>query len=151
EGLASVWADAIALYGLRSPDDDLKRIEKVTVDDVNRVAKKYLNLDETVTALMMPKSSGKPVASGGFGGQENISLGEANNAELPDWAKAAIGRLQVPPQTAKPIVSTLANGITLIVQPASVSNTVTVMGHIRNRPQVQEPKGKNGVSSVLEE
>ncbi|MFZ1989260.1 MAG: pitrilysin family protein [Alphaproteobacteria bacterium] len=151
EGLASVWADAIALYGLKSPDDDLKRIEKVTVDDVNRVAKKYLNLDQTVTALMMPKSSGKPVASSGFGGQENISLGEANNAELPDWAKTAIGRLQVPSQTAKPIVSTLANGITLIVQPTSVSDTITVMGHIKNRPQIQEPPGKSGVSSVLEE
>ncbi|HXZ68771.1 MAG TPA: pitrilysin family protein, partial [Alphaproteobacteria bacterium] len=151
EGLASVWADAIALYGLRSPDDDLKRIEKVTVEDVNRVAKKYLNLDQTVTALMMPKSSGKPVTASGFGGQENISLGEANNAELPDWAKTAIGRLQAPSQTGKPIVSTLANGITLIVQPTNVSDTITVIGHIKNRPQVQEPPGKSGVSSVLEE
>ena len=29
--LASVWSDAIALYGLKSPDEDLERIERVTV------------------------------------------------------------------------------------------------------------------------
>lgn len=152
EGLASVWADAVALYGLKSPDEDLKRIEKVTVADVNRVARKYLDLESSITVLMTPKSSGRPVASGGgFGGQENISLGEANNAELPDWAQTAISRLQVPPETAKPIVSTLSNGITLIVQPETVSNTVTLMGHIKTRPQMQEPKGKAGLSSILEE
>ncbi len=152
EGLASVWADAVALYGLKSPDEDLKRIEKVTVADVNRVAKKYLDLDHSITVLMTPKSSGLPVSSGGgFGGQENISLGEANNAELPDWAETAINRLQVPTEAGHPIVSTLPNGITLIVQPETVSDTVTVMGHIKSRPQMQEPKGKTGLSAILEE
>ena len=48
-GLASVWADALALYGLESPEADLARIEKVTVADVNRVAHQYLNLDQAVT------------------------------------------------------------------------------------------------------
>ncbi|HEY4973580.1 MAG TPA: pitrilysin family protein, partial [Steroidobacteraceae bacterium] len=37
-GSAAVWSDAIALYGLNAPEDDLVRIEKVTVADVNRVA-----------------------------------------------------------------------------------------------------------------
>ncbi len=32
--LASVWSDALALYGLSSPDEDLERIERVTVADV---------------------------------------------------------------------------------------------------------------------
>src|SRR5580692_2915982 len=47
-GLASVWADAIALYGLQSPEEDQARIEKVTVADVNRVAHQYLNLDQSI-------------------------------------------------------------------------------------------------------
>ncbi|HEY6578641.1 MAG TPA: pitrilysin family protein, partial [Rhizomicrobium sp.] len=42
--LADVWSDAVALYGLNSPRDDLVRIEKVTVADVNRVARKYLDV-----------------------------------------------------------------------------------------------------------
>jgi zinc protease len=44
----------------------------------------------------------------------------------------------------------LANGVTLIVQPETVSDTVTVFGHIRNRPETEEPAGKEGVSLVLD-
>ncbi len=152
-GLASVWADALALYGLESPEADLTRIEKVTVADVNRVAREYLKLDQAVTAVMLPKGSGKPVSGGGsgFGGQENISLGEAKPTALPSWAQAAVNRLSVPAVTSHPVVSHLPNGLTLMVQPEDVSDTVTVFGHIRNRPEVQAPKGQEGVSNLLGE
>ena len=149
--LASVWSDAIALYGLRSPEDDLVRLEKVTVADVNRVARKYLDLAHAVTITMVPRNSGKPVSSaGGFGGQENIALGEAKPTPLPDWAKSALSRLEVPASTVNPVVSTLPNGLTLIVQPESVSDSVTVYGHVRNRPETEAPPGKEGVNFALE-
>jgi len=153
EGLASAWADALALYGLESPEQDLERIEKVTVADVNRVARQYLKLDEAVSAVMLPKGSGKPVnsGSGGFGGQENISLGEAKPTPLPDWAQAAVNRLTVPAVTSHPVVSHLPNGITLVVQPEDVSDTVSVFGHIRSRPEVQAPPGQEGISNLLGE
>jgi zinc protease len=148
--LASVWSDAVALYGLRSPDEDLARIEKVTVADVNRVARKYLRLDHAISALLLPQGSGNPVASGGgFGGKETIALGEANPTELPNWAKEAVGRLAVPASTLHPTTTTLANGLTLIVQPEDVSDTVAVYGHIRNRPQTETPPGKDGVDLLL--
>ncbi|MEJ0008986.1 MAG: pitrilysin family protein [Steroidobacteraceae bacterium] len=151
-GLASVWADALALYGLESPEADLARIEKVTVADVNRVAHEYLNLDQAVTAVMLPKGSGKPVSGGGgFGGQENISLGEAKPTPLPDWAQAAVTRLTVPAVTSHPVVSHLPNGLTLVVQPEDVSDTVSVFGHIRNRPEVQAPHGQEGIANLLGE
>jgi zinc protease len=153
EGLASAWADALALYGLESPEQDLERIEKVTVADVNRVARQYLKLDEAVSAVMLPKGSGKPVnsGSGGFGGQENISLGEAKPTPLPDWAQAAVNRLTVPAVTSHPVVTHLPNGITLMVQPEDVSDTVSVLGHIRSRPEVQAPHGQEGISNLLGE
>jgi zinc protease len=151
EDLASVWSDAVALYGLRSPDEDLERIEKVSVEDVNRVARKYLDLDHAVVAVMTPRGSGAPVASGkAFGGQESIALGEARPTPLPEWAQAALGRLTVPQSTIDPVVSTLANGITLIVQPENVSDTVSVFGHVRNRPETETPPGKEGVAQILE-
>ena len=147
--LASVWADAVALYGLRSPDEDLRRIERVTVADVNRVARKYLRLDHAIAGLLLPKGSGKPVASGGGFGRETIALPEAKPTPLPDWAQAALSRLAVPDSTLHPVVSTLPNGLTLIVQPENVSDTVGVFGHIRNRPQTEEEKGKEGASILL--
>jgi len=149
--LAAVWSEALALYGLSSPDEDLARIEQVTVADVNRVARQYLDLDHAVTGVMLPRGSGQPVAAhGGFGGQEAISLGEAHPTALPPWAQKALQRLEVPPSTLHPIVSTLPNGLTLIVQSEDVSDTVSVYGHIRNRPETEEPKGQEGVAQVLE-
>jgi zinc protease len=148
--LASVWSDAVALYGLKSPDEDLARIEKVTVADVNRVAREYLKLDAAVSGLLLPKGSGKPVASSGAsGGMETINLGEAKPVSLPEWAETAVNRLDVPETTLKPVVSTLPNGLTLVVQPTAVSDTVNVYGHIRNRPETQAAPGKDGVNILL--
>jgi zinc protease len=149
--LASVWSDALALYGLSSPDEDLARIEKVTVADVNRVARKYLDLKDAITGVMLPRGSGAPVPSrGGFGGQESIALGEAHPTALPPWAQKALQRLEVPPSTVRPIVSTLPNGLTLIVQPEDVSDTVSVYGHIRNRPETEEFNGQEGAAQLLD-
>jgi zinc protease len=150
-GDASVWSEAVALYGLNSPEDDLARIEKVSVEDVNRVARKYLDLDQAVSAVMIPHGSGRPVAaSGSFGGPENIALGEAKPTKLPQWAQSALRRLVVPDLTTHPTVITLPNGLTLIVQPESVSDTVSVYGHIRTRAEMQAPAGKQGIDQVLD-
>jgi zinc protease len=148
--LASVWSDAVALYGLSSPDEDLKRIEKVTVADVNRVAREYLKLDASISGLLLPKGSGKPVASsGGGGGMEKISLGEVKPTALPAWAEAAVNRLDIPATTLAPVVTTLPNGLRLIVQPTKVSDTINVYGHIRNRAETETAPGKDGVTFVL--
>jgi zinc protease len=151
--LASVWSEALTIYGLQSPDEDLARIEKVTVADVNRVARQYLDLAHAISGVMLPRGSGAPVASrgGGFGGQESISLGEAKPTKLPAWAEAALRRLTVPPSTLHPIVTTLPNGLKLIVQTEDVSDTVTVLGHIRNRAETQEAAGQEGVAQALDE
>ena len=151
--LASIWSDAVALYGLESPDEDLARIEKVSVDDVNRVARKYLDLDHAVSAIMLPHGSGKPVTAqgGGFGGREAISLGEAKPTPLPAWAATALRRVTLPPSTLNPVVSVLPNGLTLIVQTENVSDTISVFGHIRNRPETEEPAGQEGVHLVLDQ
>jgi len=151
DGLASIWSEAVAVYNMRSPDEDLERIRKVTVDDVNRVARRYLDIDHAVTAVLVPRGAGRPVASNGFGGQESIALGEAQNTKLPDWAESALNRLSVPSSGIHPTVTKLANGLTLIVQPEDVSDSVTVYGHIKSRPEVNVPQGKEGMSQVMGE
>jgi zinc protease len=48
-----------------------------------------------------------------------------------------------------PVVTTFPNGLKLIVQPESVSNTVSVYGQVKNTPDLEMPKGQEGVDEVL--
>jgi len=57
EGLASAWSQAIAVEGRVSPDDDIKAIINVTVDDVNHAAREYLKPDKAITAVLTPQPS----------------------------------------------------------------------------------------------
>lgn len=150
-GLAMEWSQALAVEGRRSPDDDIAAMQKVTVADVNRVARKYLNPDHAIYAILTPQPSGKPIVSKGFGGKESFAPSRTKGVELPKWAQKAVRRVSIPKSTVNPVVKNLPNGIRLIVQPESVSNTVSVYGHIKNNPYLQAPKGKEGVDNVLEQ
>ena len=150
-GLAMAWSRALAVEGRQSPEDNVKAVAKVTVEEVDRVARRYLDLDQAVVAILTPESSGKPVAAKGFGGREVIKLKPAGNVTLPQWATQDLSRLAVPASTVHPVVSTLSNGIKLIVQPESVSDTISVYGHIRNQPDLQTPPGQEGVDQVLDQ
>ncbi len=148
-GLASSWSEALAVEGRQSPDDDIAAIRAVTVEDVNRVARQYLLFDHSITAILTPSVSGKPVASRGFGGKESFASKEVRAVKLPDWAKRDMKKLAVPESSVHPSDFRLANGIRLIVQPESVSDTVSVYGHIDNKPDLEEPQGKEGVAKVM--
>ena len=60
-------------------------------------------------------------------------------------------KISVPASTVNPVVSTLPNGIKLIVQPEAVSHTVSVYGHIETNPDLEAPAGQEGVSDLLEQ
>jgi zinc protease len=150
EGLATEWAEAVAVDGADSPQQELEQLERVSVDDVNRVARKYLDPDHAIVAVLTPHPSGQPKAATGFGGQESISLGEPKATPLPAWARNALAQLEVPRSHVQPVVTRLANGLTLIVQAEDVSDSVSVIGHIRNRPELEVPQGQEGLSLVLD-
>jgi zinc protease len=150
-GLAMEWSNALAVEGRQSPEDDIRAIEKVTVEDVNRVARKYLTPSNTIEAVLTPQPSGKPVSSKSFGGQESLAASPKGPVELPEWAQDAVTRLAIPDLTIHPIAETLPNGIKLIVQPESISNSVTVLGHIKNNADLETPPGQEGASSVLDQ
>lgn len=150
-GLAQAWSDAVAIEHRNSPEDDLKMMEKVTVQDVNRVARKYINSNHAVFAVLTPQVSGKPITSKGFGGAESFTPTETKPVKLPSWADRAVQRLSTPHSTINPAVSTLPNGIKLIVQPESISNTVTIIGRVKNNPQLEQQHGQDGVADVLDQ
>ncbi len=148
-GLAFAWSQAVAIEGRTSPADDVAAIQAVTPEAVNRVAHKYLDLDHAIIAILPPQPSGKPISHSSFGGTESFGSKNVKPVKLPSWASQALARLNVPRSTTHPVVSTLPNGIKLIVQPESVSDTVSVYGQIKNNPLLEAPKGQDGVNGVL--
>ena len=148
-GLAYVWSEAVAVEGRNSPEDDLNALEKVTVEDVNRVAKKYLDPNHAIYAVLTPQESGKPVSRKGFGGKESFAPKNPKPVKLPEWANTAMGRLVVPNSVVNPTVMKLSNGLKLIVQPEKISNTISVYGRIKNNPDLEAPKNQEGISGVL--
>jgi zinc protease len=151
QGLAMAWSQAVAVEGRRSPEQDVQAIQRVTVEDVNRVAQRYLDLDNAIVAVLTPEPSGQPVAAKPPGGVESFTPQHAEAVELPEWAAKALARLSVPKSDLNPTVTTLPNGLRLIVQPESISRTVSVSGRVRNKPEMEAPKGQEGVDQVLEQ
>ena len=150
-GLAAAWSRAVVVEGLDSPQEELRRIESVTVDDVNRAARRYLDLDHAVTAVLTPTGSEKPISSGKVTREERITLADMKPTALPPWARKAIEDLKVPQSKVHPVVTRLSNGITLLVQPETISNTVSVYGHVNIRSELTEPAGKEGLSDIVEQ
>jgi zinc protease len=145
-GLANLWSQTLAVEH-RTPDDELAGLEKVTVDDVNRVLRTYYDNATATVAIATPKAA----AGSAFGGREgeNNTITPTSHTALPAFARNVLAQLHVPPTTVHPDVQTLSNGIKLITVPSSISHTVVLSGEIRNNPDVQTPAGKDGLDTVV--
>jgi zinc protease len=150
-GLADVWSNALAAEGRNSPDEDVEAIRRVTLADVNRVAKQYLVSQNSITATLKPVPSGQPVAEKGFGGAEQVTSAPTKPVQLPEWAASALAQLKVPANYITASDTILPNGIRLIVKADATSPTVTVIGSIRHNSDLQTPPGQEGVSDLLED
>jgi zinc protease len=148
-GLANVWSNAIAAEGRASPDEDVAGIERVTANDVNRVARRYLTAAGSITATLKPVPSGQPVASKGFGGAEHVTAPPTAPVQLPPWASADLARLDVPSEPMELSDSTLPNGLRLIVRTDRTSPTISVSGAVKHDFGLQTPPRKDGVAEVL--
>ena len=149
-GLAGEWSQALAVQGRNSPDDNIEAIKKVTVADVNRVAKKYLFNDSAVVAILTPRESGKPLAaSDSRPATESFAPKETKPVPLPAWAKKTLAPLAVPTSRVNPMVTELPNGLKLIVQTEDISDTVSLYGEVKHRAELQVAPGKEGVEEIL--
>ncbi|HEY5339617.1 MAG TPA: pitrilysin family protein [Candidatus Aquilonibacter sp.] len=150
--LASDWADTIAVDREPSIAYEQELIGRVTFADVNRVAKQYLDVNHAVIGSLTPSanaSQSQPPAPAGVT-RENPLGKQPTITRLPAWGNALVHNVTVPPASLKPQQTKLANGITLIVQPETISDTVFVYGSVKTAPSLQEPTGKEGVSRILE-
>lgn len=151
-GLALAWAQAVAVEGRGSPDDDVAAINKVTVDDVNRVAALYLKSADAVIGTLLPAAAGSASAtSGGAAANESVAVPISRTAPaLPSWALPAT-KVALPLTSLSPVDEILPNGLRLIVVPETASDTVIVRGSVAGEPSLETPLGQEGVSSVLDE
>ena len=150
-GLAAVWSEALASEGRNSPDEDVAAIARVTVADVNRVAKQFLTDDNAIAATLVPSQSAGPVSSTGFRGGERLTSAPTATVQLPEWAESQLATLKTPHLEATWTDTRLPNRIRLIVKTDRTSPTVTVLGRIRHEGTLQTPPGKDGVGDVLEQ
>ena len=149
QGLAFEWSDAVAAQGASSPDELLTAIKNVTVDDVNRVLRKYVDPENAIVAYAVPKNLGNVRAGGGSLAKENNTLTPEKPQPLPSWAQAAFANVKVPEQTISPVSMTLSNGMRLIVQPEQVTKTVEVHGVVSSNEAIQAPADKQGVADMV--
>ena len=148
-GLANEWSSALAAEGRNSPEEDVDAIRKVTVADVNRVARQYL-LAQTITATLVPKPTGEAASDTGFGGAEKPTSAPTKPVVLPDWAATQLGQLKPPAESLTSTDTTLPNGIRLIVRTDHTSPTITVVGAVKHNPDLETPPGQDGVSDILD-
>jgi zinc protease len=145
-GLATLWSQEIAIEH-RTPDDELAGLQKVTVDDVNRVLRTYYDNTTATVAIATPKTAAGSAFSGREG--ENNSVPPTEHTVLPVFARNVLAQLHVPNSTVHPDVQVLPNGLKLITVQSTISPTVVLHGQIRSNADVQTPPGKEGVDDIL--
>lgn len=148
-GLANAWSSALAFQELESPDAMKQALEAVTPADVDALARVVFDPAHAVTAILTPESSGKPTSDKGFGGAESFAAAPDKPVALPAWAAQAFAKLEVPRSSLAPVSYALPNGLKLVVQPESISDTVEVFGRIRTNEDLQAPADEEGVAAVL--
>ena len=148
--LAKLWSQALAVEGRDSPAEDTKAIENVTPRDVRELARRLLHPRDSISAILMPQSFGQATSSPPVRRSESFAATKDVDVALPTWAEK-VNRLAIAQSSVHPEVATLPNGLRLIVQPETVSDTISVFGHIENNSVLESSKGKEGVSEVLDE
>ena len=150
--LASDWATTIALDNEPSIAREQELLAGVTLADVDRVAKKYLDPAHAILGELTPSpnaTQNAPAAPPATGPEKPLGA-QAPVTHLPAWASDLVDHPAVPPADAAPDRSKLRNGMTLVIRPATISDSVVAYGAVRTSPALQEPVGKEGVAAVLD-
>jgi zinc protease len=151
EALASDWATTIAVDGEPSIAREQQLIANVTLAEVNRVAKRYLDAGHAIVGALTPSASASQNAAAApaqLASEKPLDVG-SQTTTLPSWASDLVRHIDVPAQTRAPVQTKLANGITLIVQPETISDSVFVYGRVKTNLALEEPDGKEGVAAIL--
>jgi zinc protease len=158
EGKGDLLANGVIIEGdPRAADKRLAALARVTPADVQRVARKYLDLNTAVTIRYLPAATGATASSG-----DRIALAPSV-VTTPLTAPAGINVVQPasdaerirPPEPAapvavnvpQPVTARLANGLTVITVPRTnlplVSASLVSLGG-----STADPEGKAGLNRL---
>ena len=149
-GLAFTWAQWTAMTG-HSPDDFYTALQNVSLDDVNRVLRTYVDPKHSLSLLVTPKSVTAMPHVDPKAGVENVAFTPDREVALPAWTNEYFSAPLKVPQSDKQVVTYhLKNGLTLTVRPEHFAPTVALSGEIRTSANLYEPRGKDGVSRIAD-
>ena len=148
-GLARAWSRAVAVAGLESPGDLAQAYADVTPDAVRQLARRLLDPSQAVTMVLTPRTANAPASPARFGVPETPGAVPESAVTLPDWAAAALAAAPSVDSATPPVVSTLPNGVRLIVKSEAVSPTVSMFARVREVSDTQQPPGQDGVAALV--
>ncbi|MEA2721703.1 MAG: zinc protease, partial [Candidatus Eremiobacteraeota bacterium] len=123
----------------------------ITRDEATAVAR-HVYKKASVVAVLQPGGSNAAEAQPPSGVTSSVSdnFGDrTSNGPLvqPEWMKAALAKPLALRSAVSPVVSTLPNGMQLLVQRVATNPTVFVQGLVRTSPTF-DPRGKEGLGEV---
>jgi zinc protease len=135
--------------GQASPDDIYNAISGVTLDDVNRVLRTYLDSKHAIIALLTPKNVRTLPRSDSGAVTDTVGVTPSHDEPLPSWALRYFNTaLRAPAGDGEVATYRLSNGIRLTVRRETLSPTVYLSGSIRMSPDLYEPAHREGVAQI---
>jgi zinc protease len=150
-GLGNGIGEGYVFPGDTDPSRYAALIEAVTVDEVNTVARSVY-AKASVVAVLEPTTTDptkfKPPSNISSGVTDSFGERVPNGPLVqPAWLKTALAKPLNLHSAVNPVVTTLPNGLKLLVQRVASNPTVFVRGVVRTAP-TYDPAGKEGLGAI---
>lgn len=158
DGRADDLARSVILYrNARASDELLAKLQTVTAEDIQRVAKAIMDDTKSVTINYLPEAMQKGAPEATFADSPTIQTSKIDiaAADIPVYTLAAEGERKLPPEAGPPVAAkvpgasekTLANGLRVIV--ANKPGLPLISASLRiSAGSAFDPAGKAGLASM---
>ncbi len=158
DGRADDLARSVILFGnARASDEMLARLQSVTAEDIQRVARTIMDDTKSVTIRYLPEEMQNGATEDTFADAPTIQTSkiEIAAADIPVYTLAPEGERKLPPEAGPPVAAkvppasekTLANGLRVIVAPKPGLPLISASLRI-SAGSAYDPAGKSGLAAM---
>lgn len=148
QGLALAWANAAAVHE-QSPMAMYRRIDAVTIGDVNRVLRRYLSPDRRFIVLLQRNENAPKPAIAAPITVENVKYTGSTPEQPPLWALAYFkDALHKPLLQQHARIYVLPNGLHLAVLTDRTAPAVMMAAAIKMNQTLDAAPGKQGIAEI---